>query len=139
MPRLKPIITLAAIAAVALPVTARADDLRYPPTCTGICRLVGHMDAAPTDPASGSGSTSNPSHADLVAAERAATHMSATLDRFGLIHVHTIPPTIVSRNSDPQGFQVGDVAIGAGAMAALVLLGTASALTVRRRAHLRHP
>jgi hypothetical protein len=36
-------------------------------------------------------------------------------------------------------FQYDDAAIGAGAMAGLILLGTASTLAVRRRTHPRHP
>jgi hypothetical protein len=37
-----------------------------------------------------------------------------------------------------QGFQYGDAAVGAGVVVGLGLLGTAGALTVRRRGELRH-
>jgi hypothetical protein len=142
MSRLKRMITLSATvvsAAVGLPALAQAGPSQHPPMCFGVCRLVGHMHAASSGSGSGSGSTKNP---DLVEAERAATSMSAPLDRFGLIHVHNIariPGSEVTRNQGPEAFQFDDAAIGAAAMAGLVLLGTASATTVRRRTHLRQP
>jgi hypothetical protein len=119
MSRIKRIITLAAIAAA----TAAAAP--------------GIAGAVPIGPGAGSWSTANPYS---IAAKHAAPSPSAPLGRFALIHVHTITratTSVVSGNADPEGFQVGDAAIGAGAMAGLVLLGTASAITVRRRAHLR--
>ncbi|MBV9364282.1 MAG: hypothetical protein JO262_12705 [Solirubrobacterales bacterium] len=122
MPRIKRIITLAAISAA----TAAS-----PSAIAGAAPIGGF--------GSGSGSISN---ADWVAAQRAATQTSASLDRFALIGVHTITPAamaVVSRNSDPEGFQFGDAAIGAGVMAGLVLVGAAGAIGVRRRAQVRHP
>jgi hypothetical protein len=59
------------------------------------------------------------------------------LDRFGLIHVHTITPAIASvvgPGSDPEVIEFGNAAIGAAVVAGLVLLATAGANTVRRRA-----
>ena len=119
MPRIKLIITLAAFtAATAAAAPAIAS-------------------AAPIADA-GSGSTTN---SDIVASQHAATSTSAPLDRFGLAHVHDIARTAgseVSKASDPGGFQFDDAAIGAGALAGLVLLGTAAAATARRRVHLSH-
>jgi LPXTG-motif cell wall-anchored protein len=74
--------------------------------------------------------------ADRIAAERAAASPSAPLDRFALIKVHKITPTTtsgVSGSSDPEGFDLGDAAIGAGVMAGLVLLGSAGVIAARRR------
>jgi hypothetical protein len=121
MPRIKRIITLAAIAAA---------------TAAWAAPIAG---AVPIGPGSGSGGIP---YFDLVAAEHAAASRSATLDRFGLIHVHTIPlatTPVVSGSANPEGFQFGDAAIGASAMAGLMLVGAAGAITVRRHAHLRHP
>jgi hypothetical protein len=121
MPRIKRIITLAAFTAA----TAAAA-----PAIAA---------AVPIGPDAGSGSTPN---SDVVAAQHAATSMSAPLDRFGLAHVHRIARTggsEVTKHSDPGGFQFDDAAVGAGALAGLVLLGTAGAVTVRRRVHLPHP
>ena len=120
MPHLKRIITLAAIAAA----TAAAAP--------------GMAEARPIDPVGGA---VKPTNADLTAAEYAATRPSASLDRFALIHVHTIPSTrpVASATGDPEPFQFGDAAIGAGAIAGIVLLGTAGAITGRRRVHLPHP
>jgi hypothetical protein len=90
---------------------------------------------------SGGGSATIP-NSDLVAAQHAAASQSASLDRFSLIHVHTITPattSVLSANANPQGFQFGDAAIGAGAMAELMSLGTPGAITVRRRVRVRHP
>lgn len=120
MPRIKCIITLTAIAAA---------------TATSAPAIA----AAASSAGSGSGSSSTPTHADLVAAELAATHTSAPLYQFGLIHIQAIPPITATTTSDPDRFQLGDAAIGAGAIASLTLLGTAGAITVRRRAHLPHP
>jgi hypothetical protein len=47
--------------------------------------------------------------------------------------------TPVVTTANPQGFQYGDAAIGAGLMAGLTLLGAAGALAVRRRTQPRHP
>ena len=92
MPRIKRIITLAVI------LTATA---AWTP---GIA-------AAASSAGSGSGSSSTPTHADLVAAELAATHTSAPLYQFGLIHIHAIPPITATTTSDPDRFQLGDAAI----------------------------
>jgi hypothetical protein len=116
MPRIKRIVTLAAISVA---------------TATSAPGIAG---AVAIGPGVGSASTPNP---DSVAAQRAATSMSAPLDRFGLLHVHTItlaPTSVVTGRSGPEGFQLGDFAIGAGAMAGVVLLGAAGAITVRRLA-----
>jgi hypothetical protein len=78
----------------------------------------------------------------MVAAQHAATSTSAPLDRFGFAHLHQIARTAGSepaKYSDPRGFQLDDAAIGAGALAGLVFLGTAGAVTIRRRVHLPHP
>jgi len=120
MSRIRRIITLAAIAAA---------TAAWAPAIAGAV-LIG--------PGAGSGGIP---YSDLVAAEHAAASQSATLDRFGLIHVHAIPlatTPVVSGSADPEGFQFGDAAIGAGAMAGLLLVGAACAITVRRRAHVRH-
>jgi hypothetical protein len=47
-------------------------------------------------------------------------------------------PTIVRVTAPSNGFDYGDAAVGAGVMAGLTLLGTAGALTIRRRTQLRH-
>jgi hypothetical protein len=121
MPRITRIMILAAIAAATAP------------SAPGIAAA-----------AAGTGSGSRPpgvANSDWVAAERAAASQSAPLDRFSLIGVHTITPVptaVVGTNSDPEGFQFGDAAVGAAVMAGLVLLGAAGALAVRRRAQVRH-
>jgi hypothetical protein len=74
-----------------------------------------------------------PTPADVIAAQRAAANRSASLDRFALINVHEIPPATTSANSDPQRFNIGDAAIGAGITVGLVLLGAAGVLAARRR------
>ena len=45
----------------------------------------------------------------------------------------------VSGSSGPQGFHLGDAAIGAGVMVGLMLLGAAGALAARRRGRPLHP
>jgi hypothetical protein len=83
-----------------------------------------------------------PSRADQLAAAYAAENPSASLDRFGLIHIHKITPittTAASGSSVPEDFQFGDAAIGAGVMTGLVLVGTAGTLAARRRRHLVVP
>ena len=121
MPRITRIMILAAIAAATAP------------SAPGIAAA-----------AAGTGSGSRPpgvANSYWVAAERAAASQSAPLDRFSLIGVHTITPVptaVVGTNSDPEGFQFGDAAVGAAVMAGLVLLGAAGALAVRRRAQVRH-
>jgi hypothetical protein len=120
MSGIRRIITLAAIAAA----TAAADP--------------GIAGAVPIGPVTPSGGTTNPY---LTAAKHAAAGRTAPLGRFTLIHVHMITPvptSVVSGNADPEGFQIGDAAIAAGAMAGFVVLGTAGAITVRRRAHVWH-
>ena len=92
MPRIKRIITLTAIAA-ATAIAAPA------------------IDAAASSAGSGSGPSSTPTHADLVAAELAATHTSAPLYQFGLMHIHAIPPITATTTSHPDRFQLGDAAI----------------------------
>ncbi|MBV9417536.1 MAG: hypothetical protein JO363_21300 [Solirubrobacterales bacterium] len=92
MPRIKRMITLTAIAAA---------------TATAAPAIA----AAASSAGSGSGSSSTPTHADLVAAELAATHTSAPLYQFGLIHIHAIPPITATTTSDPDRFQPGDAAI----------------------------
>src|SRR5262249_24600824 len=96
MPRIKRIVTLAAISAA---------------TAASAPGIAG---AVPIGPGVGSGGTPNP---ESVAAQRAATIMSAPLGRFGLLDMHTIRPattSVVTRQSGPDGFQLGDAAIGAG-------------------------
>ena len=92
MPRIKRIITLTAIAAA---------------TATAAPAIA----AAASNAGSGSGSSSTPTHADLVAAELAATHTSAPLYQFGLIHIHAIPPITAATTSDSDRFQLGDAAL----------------------------
>jgi len=92
VPRIKHIITLTAIAAA---------------TATAAPAIA----AAASSAGSGSGSSSTPTHAELVAAELAATHTSAPLYQFGLIHIHAIPPITATTTSDPDRFQLGDAAI----------------------------
>jgi hypothetical protein len=74
-----------------------------------------------------------PTPADLIAAQRAAATPSASLDRFALIDVHKIPLATTSGNPNPEQFQFGDAAIGAGVTAGLVLLAIAGLLAARRR------
>ena len=92
MPRIKRIITLTSIAAA---------------TATAAPAIA----AAASSAGSGSGSSGTPTHADLVAAELAATHTSAPLYQFGLIHIHAVPPITAATASDPDRFQLGDAAI----------------------------
>jgi LPXTG-motif cell wall-anchored protein len=77
--------------------------------------------------------SSAPTPADLIAAQRAAAHPTASLDRFALIGVHKIPLGTTSGNSNPDRFHFGDAAIGAGVTVGLVLLGIAGLLVARRR------
>jgi hypothetical protein len=74
-----------------------------------------------------------PTPAELIAAQRAADNPSASLDRFALIGVREIPLAATSGNPNPRRFHFGDVAIGAGVTAGLVLLGIAGLLAARRR------
>jgi hypothetical protein len=93
---------------------------------------------AQQQPASTSAGGERPSRADQLAAAYAAANPSASLDRFGLVHIRKITPittSAVSGSSGPEDFHFGDAAIGAGVLTGLVLIGTAGTLAASRRRH----
>jgi hypothetical protein len=74
------------------------------------------------------------SSADQAVADRAALSPSAPLDRFSLIHVHTITPTTKGPSAQPDnGFDWGDAAIGAAAGLTLTMLVGGGAILLSRR------
>jgi hypothetical protein len=85
-------------------------------------------------------SVATPDQATIARDQVGDAQLSAALLRSAQIYGRNITPStaVVSVKSNPQGFQFGDAAIGAGVMAGLVTLGLAGTLVVRRRAQLRH-
>jgi hypothetical protein len=76
---------------------------------------------------------------DQAAVARDKASIGAAFDRIAQAYDRNITPaTVTSTAQNPQGFDYGDAAVGAGIVGGLVLLTAAGGLTVRRRSQLRN-